>query len=283
MKLTQPKRLIVDDLSGDWKKDSDDVVWAVSDFQENAIAAINGKLTIRENTTSYEEDHVLDHGVRTRIKNPLNVPCRGVFAVRCVGMEIDSGNKATRKLYSLGVPRIDWESSDSNGDTLMITADFPLNHTLPCLLKKATGTESVANNTDTLINDWDTTILTRGSIISESGGTFTVSEPGTYHVVLSCRWTDGVTYTSVQLSIRQNGSNLNWSPYRPTGFTAGPVDQVTAIAKAAAGDTFQGYAYQTNGAAATRNILGSFRNMAIHRLYNDTNPRGRVRLFFYGG
>ncbi len=293
MRLNQAARMITDDLSGDWRKDSESVVSSVSDFQEQAIKAINGKLTIRENTTSWEDDYDLDHGVETRIKNPLDGPCRGVFAVKCVGVELDSGNKPTRKLYSLSVPRIDWEQADSDGKNLLITATFP--RTVSGAVDEVLGPITrLRSNAAALTSPNTLNVCTTTSITLTPGawlvrGAVGFNPAATTNVTLF-RW--GVSATSATLPATDTlavptSGEIRFAQNYSAGFVPGG-DFAFAIpayrVSVATGATLPLFLVASSTfTVSTSAAYGWMEAARVVETYSIPSPRGRVRLFFYGG
>lgn len=285
MKINTPTRLTTDDLSGDWKKDKERVIGAVSDFQEQATRAINGKLCV-ENTVDFADTYDLDHGVETRIKNPLDVPCKGIIALRCVGVELGADKKPTRKLYSLAVPRIDWEKADSDGSNLLVTATYPLtaDHTSSILELTSVATAlPIAPGTATIA--WNSPTTQVGSDLSWASGAginskISVATSARYLVSFCWDW-DTAAAGYREGYIVKNGSTRLVDQALPGGSYAFPTGarSVNLIA----GDYIELLVGHTAAAALGR--AGNLVYFQAQKLRDNTviTARGRVTLYFFGG
>lgn len=156
-----------------------------------------------------------------------------------------------------------------------VTTYFEGRHTEPLLVKRLTSAMAIPNNSATTINTWQTDAtaeVNRGGVISESGGTFTVSEAGSYSVALQLSYQEGVTYTNCQGRLQAAGGNNRFLPQVSAALTDAAWIAFPAIFNLAAGATFVAQGFQTNAAAASRNLLSGNGNtrIAVNRLYNST-------------
>lgn len=277
-RLNLPTRLTSDELVGDWKKDQDTIVGSVSDFQGQAVSLLNGRLST-ENTVHYSDDYDLDHGVETRIKNPLSVPVAGILALKCVGVELDASNKPTRKLYSLGVPRIDWEKADArDGDQLLVTATFPrtmagaIGERVGAVLAFASATSLVSGTLKTVVSmplgvgDWDVS-----GVVALSG------TPSAFTIGLASISADSLTQGAL-------GDAMVNGPTSPNTTAdicfAIPDCNVTVSTAQATRTVFLGARANFTGSVTACGRMSARRQTDS---YSIAAPRGRTTLFFYGG
>jgi hypothetical protein len=281
-KLTSIPRVSRDDLQGapEWM---DQYLQVANEFQEQATNRLNKDLVVAKFF-----DLELTHGEEKPIKNPFDqtIP-NGVSHVACQGVEVDSSGKPTGKLYPLGVARLDWrviQTRPGQPQRLGITAHYDLEHSEPCLIKTKSGNQSINNNTETALTGFDTTTYSRGSVITDNGSVFTVSEAGTYQVHLQLQWAGGgVTYSALETYLNVTGGSAYYlNTFSPVTYGNAPSTVVSGVVRLAAGGSFTPYGYQTNAATAARNVTGGTdgTRIMIHRLHNDSTPRARVRLRF---
>lgn len=288
MKIALSGRLQADALQGDWEESRESLAASIGDLQDNVVKAVNGELTTRDNTTSDYAEYLLQHGVETRIKNPLSrgnktIPVRGLYAVRCVGVEMING-KPTRKLYSLSTPRIDWRIADSSSSILLVTAHYP--PPFGSMTVRRTTDQSINDDSETAIQ-WGSVEYSEGNNTSWSSGSntrITFSAPGRVSVFQQAQF-----YTSAGGTVRQARVLLNGSgePYAkcvmPNGAYAGlaGADEITV----AAGDYIELWVYQNSGGALDILAAGDPDRAAMTARYiaPSSATAGRVTLFFFGG
>lgn len=283
---TIPKRPSRDEFTGDYAQDLDGLLGVIGDAQESLIGAASGIVT------PYFKTSIFKHAAETRVRTPLPIgaKCMAVAVVKAIGTTLTSDGRpstATYALQVLGGPS--WRSlgrTQDNGEVLGITMQYDLAHTQPYLIRTASAVQSIAAaGGDKQLTGWDTTESSRGSVISDNGALFTVSEAGSYLVALLVRFQSGATYTKCEATIRAGGVNHGDS-FVPAPMTDGGYFTCSAVLRLAAGGTFDASCFQDNAAAAARNVLSGAstgRRIAIHRLYNDTAPTGRVTLMYFGG
>lgn len=219
------------------------------------------------------------HGVEVEIDNPFSSLPAG-FQI------IDARSEDGAPLSVIQSAKV---RSIPDTTKLGITVDYDLRHTEPCLVMSASIAQDLVHNTNTLMAGWNTTHLSRGSVISQSAGVFTVSEAGRYLVVFKMRFGTGVTYTFNYVSIRQTAEpllNVNIGEARVAAAqTEAPFLSTSAILDLNAGGTFETRGLQANGSGATY-ATGSSpdgRIIQIYRLHNDSTPTGTVRGILYAG
>lgn len=129
-KLQALRRVSPEDMAGapDWFVDR--FLPFQNDYNEQIYNQVSGGLSATNTVDRYKEVD-LDHGVQTRVSIPrdMKAPVIGVTPVRCIGVELDAGKRPTRKLYALGMPRIDWSISQAR-NIVLVTATFPTGSTL---------------------------------------------------------------------------------------------------------------------------------------------------------
>ncbi len=290
MKLRTPRRLAATDLAGEWEDDSQIVLGAFGEFQDQTTQLLGGNLS-SENTTSTYGAYLLKHGTETRIKNPLaerGLRCQGVYAVRCVGVRIGSDNRPSRELYDLSTPRIDWKTA---GDNLLITAEYDLRHTEPTAELALSANQTITTGGAGTAIQWDSNTISADEVISvENNSEITVSEPGYYVFTGHIAWTANAT-----------GVRLHWFSKNGAGLDSasrGVHQDISAVATSAyfaeagvayslvAGDYVELRAVQTSGGdLAVRGTSGGSGStkMQVFRTRNDSTPTGKVTLFFFGG
>jgi len=239
--------------------------------------ALNGNLTLRDNqyaavvTLGYSGNstQTLTSGTEYTFQNPLKTTPIGFTPIKCI--------KSTGTSMAIS----DCKLNTSRTDGLIgISLGFGTDgHTGPCLIKTASGNLSVTNNTNTVITGWDTTVKSRGSVISTSdNANFLISESGTYSLNVKLTM-ESATYTSVHLYL----SDTAEQPARlflPVAFTDGPILSISSIGSYAAGNMVNAIIFQTNATLATR-IANVLRRIAIHRLFSEEN--GIVTGILWGG
>lgn len=274
-KIALNGRLSLDDMQGTWEKSRETLVTSLGDLQDGVVASVNGGLS-SENTTSTHENYVLTHNTVARIKNPLRVPCVGIHAVRCIGMEM-SGGKPTRKLYALSKPAIDWEPADAAGDTLLVTARFPAPEGSISLVRSTA--QSIAHNDQTQAVSWSSSVYATGAL-SYSTTTITCAKAG----IVSAQYSS--------LFDTAAGGRRQWwlshaSTYRAENIIPVADDYVAASGadevSVSAGDTIKLFAYQNRTAATALDLLASRTRMQVRYVAPPIGTTGKVTLFFYGG
>lgn len=220
------------------------------------------------------------HGVETLIANPYGASSSRFPVAILSHYATDSTTGLVTPIanISISAPRAD--------KRIGITVQYDLAHTQPSLIRTASAVQSIAAaGGDKQLTGWDTTESSRGSVISDNGALFTVSEAGSYLVALLVRFQSGATYTKCEATIRAGGVNHGDS-FVPAPMTDGGYFTCSAVLRLAAGGTFDASCFQDNAAAAARNVLSGAstgRRIAIHRLYNDTLPTAAVKAVFISG
>jgi hypothetical protein len=278
-KLSSIPRLSREDLANapEWV---DQLLAVSNDFQEQATQRINEDLILGQHARGIE----FVHGIERRIRNPYGSDLEGIDAIRCIGIDVDSAGKPNGGTFELDVAGLRWrhiQSRPGEPSLVGVTLLYDLAHTEPMLIRTASATQNVANNTLTDMTGWNTTETSRGAVISDDGTTFTVTEAGTYAITLAAGFTGGSTYSAADVWIDQGGT-ARAENYLPAPFTDGPLLTTSTVLSLAAGGTFKARAFQTNAATATRTLRAN-RRITIHRLCSDETPRGRVTLRFDGG
>lgn len=234
------------------------------------------------------------HGTEKPVANPFGavpVAFHPISAFSLTGSANDLLNFTNLRLTGTqqaiaGQPVLNLSRTDGY---LGITVQYDLQHTQPQLAMLGTTNQSVPNNAaapyTTVI--YESTESSRGSTISYSSGTFSVSEAGSYQIMWSAPWEPGATYTDCETWIRfdPNGTFIDLYGYQQAraALTDANWQSCGALIRMAAGAQFQIKAYQTNAATAARTLRGtataaaSARRININRLYNDTTPTARVR------
>jgi len=269
-----------EDLQGapDWV---DPLLQVSNEFQEQATAQLNRNLL-----TGLLLDYKFVHGVELQIKNPLNDIPEGVKDVRCQGLEVDSAGKTTGKFYDLDVATVRWrtiQTQPGQPQRLGVTVKFDVSHGGQLLEKHRTTDQTIANNTLTTVL-WEATTNTRGSVITESSGSFSVTEAGVYLVSGQVNISGGAL-TAFQAWLEMGGNRFGDTGFFATT-TADALVSTSWPITMAAGDSVKFVAYQANAAVANRTIIGTNTNrarVAVQRIYNATAPVGRVTLRFDGG
>ena len=274
-KIAIKGRLALDDMQGTWEKSRETLVASLGDLQDGVVTAVNGGLS-SENTTSTHENYVLTHNTTIRIKNPLSVPCVGIWAVRCVGLEV-SGGKPTRKLYALSKPEIDWEPADSADDTLLVTARFPAPEGSISLLRSTA--QSIAHNVTTQSVSWSSSVYATGAL-SYSTDTITCAKAGIVQAQYSSLFdTAAGGRRQWWLSHASTNRAENITPVADNYVAASGADEVSV----AAGDTIKLFAFQDRTAATALDLLANRTRMQARYVAPPIGTTGKVTLFFYGG
>lgn len=260
----------------------DTILQTYNDFRRNVTSVLQNGSNVADNSTSGEKQLLLTHNVEVAIANPLKVPVRGVLPVQCQGVVLNTDGSPTSSTYALDMPTISWRPNPLSTDGgVLVKAAYNLNHAQPCLIRTASSVQSIPHGgSGTALTGWNTTAFSRGSVISDDGSIFTVTEAGTYSVAIKIPFSAG-TYTAADVWINVGGVLVS-EDYRPVAFTDLPIINETTIVQLAAGGTFTAFAYHTNAAVAARDVTTA-RRIAIHRLFNDSVPVGRINLLFYGG
>jgi hypothetical protein len=284
VKISNTTRIVREDLPDLPPGEGMDLlIQRINSANEQTTQALMQNLTIADNMNAAFTDPIrLTHGTEVKIKNPLKVRPVAVHAVRSSAV-----NGGTR----YRVENVDWHlingASEKDQQQIGITVNFDLEHTRPCLIKTKSGSQSINNNTETALTGFDTTTYSRGSVITDNGSVFTVSEAGTYQVHLQLQWAGGgVTYSALETYLNVTGGSAYYlNSFSPVTYGNAPATVVSGVVRLAAGGSFTPYGYQTNAATAARNVTGGTdgSRIMIHRLYNDTAPQNDVTFVVYGG
>lgn len=244
---------------------------------------LSNGMTFADNMNAAWVEFEAKHGTEARVANPLNGIPRAFIPVDALTLSALGGRLTGTKQTLITQPLLNTQRTDG---FLGIRVQYDLAHEQPSLIRTASAVQSIAAaGGDKQLTGWDTTESSRGSVISDNGALFTVSEAGSYLVVLLVRFQSGATYTKCEATIRAAGVNHGDS-FVPAPMTDGGYFTCSAILRLAAGGTFDTSVFQDNAAAAARNVLSGAstgRRIAIHRLYNDTTPAARVRGILVGG
>lgn len=271
-----------------------------NNFNEPVARALSRGLTRKDNTPYPTQKYLLQHGMETEITPPLpdGLNCAGVFAMQCEGVSLDGAGKPDGSVYSLSLVSLNWRPSGKATGSVYVTANYDLKHTEPCFIASGAAKSIPSGGADTLFDDWSTVYVNRGGVISQSSGTFTVSEAGLYVAILKIRFPGGVTYIGTNAIVKPlsgtdtpsatsgalNGIKTGDLYWDITNQNQGPYMTVAAPMPLQAGGTFGTYAFQTNGASSPRVIAAGpdARTLAVYRQFNTSAPTGRLNLFFYG-
>lgn len=230
---------------------------------------------IADNMNAALVDMSMTHATECPLSNPLQSRPVGFQPIAAyslttglpVSIESYSGPNLSRTDRLLGI-------------TVGFAVTDPL-HTYP-LLGKTSAAFSVGNNSLTTVTGWSGAQF-RGSVITESAGTWTLTETGSYQIAA---WADyengGGTYTRAYIGLDSGGGTIARSD-GAVAWSAGPALNVGTVYQFAAGATFTVKAYQTNAAVAARSV--NFR-CSVQRIYNDTTytaPTARVLGILWGG
>lgn len=265
---------------------------SVDGWQKNAVPVLNkalleqrqilhGGWTIADNALAKIITLDFVHGQET----PIDIPKK--FGTRALAFQpLEAYNLATGVALAVpSAPRYNRQRADGR---LGVTIDFDLRHTEPCLIKTASAAQSINHATSTDMSGWNTTVKTRGSVITDNGTTFTLAEAGSYLVLLQAQLQQGVSYSEFQIWVDVDGvSFAGGSVDDAVAFSNGPVKRFSTVVPANAGSTLKARAYQTNGLSAPRNLAAGGpgaigKRIEIHRIYNDSTPTGRVTGILWG-
>lgn len=207
----------------------------------------------------------LQHGVPTLIPNPF-APSRQPLAFLNGFAETEDGTRYDIATMRFGTPRTD--------GFVEVTAKYDLRHTEPFYERSNSVPQLITHNSLQLVV-FDTLRSSRGSVVTYSAGTFTVSEAGTYAIGAKVYW-EPATYTQAEFLFTAGGARIA-DVYIPADITSGPVMTAMATAMLQAGATITMSAFHTNAAVANRNLngdttVGRATSIRIARLYNDTTP-----------
>jgi hypothetical protein len=235
-------------------------------------------LTFDENMLAAVVQLPLVHGTEATFDHPGRFRARGFWPLEA---RDSSGNV----LQLDGPPAFNSMPRDASGRTIAgqygVTVRYALSHTEPCLIRTASGNQSIPHGVSTDISGWNTTEFSRGGVITTDGTTFTASEAGTYSVSLGGRF-EGGTYTAVDLWIVQGAQNIG-QHYIVAALGDSPILTTTTVLRLTAGGTFKTRCYQTNGAGVARNFITTDRRISLHRLHNDSTPAATVTGILVGG
>lgn len=261
----------------------DDLISAQNEINRQVIRSFNGQIDISSNTTSGFIDLKMKHGVQYTVRNPLRVPIQGIVPIKAVGLGVNSDGSLTRAVYQIGTPQLQWSPTGKPDGSVYVTSQFDQANTAPYLAKSVTFTVP-SGGAENTITGW-TTEDSRTSIISESSGTWTVLEAGTYIIECFGRFEVGVgSYDRILLGINSTSSPfigvLARTDIQAALTPSGPNVTCSTVYKFPSNAKFVVTSYQQNGVASSRNIPFYAR---VSRLYNDSTPLASVRLLFVGG
>ena len=274
------REALTDAPDGEWL---DQLLENLNQSQRQTIKSLRRGLTTEQNTVSREKELNLAHGIEIPCANPLDVPIRGVYALRCDGLTLDSLGAPTGSVYDLDTPTISWRpnpSSTSGG--VLVKAVYPapvgacrVKTTIDVSIPKGVPTE-IAWNAATQNGDISWVVGTPTKVVCAVAGIVSVGY--------------GLLYDTAAGGYRESAALLNSSAasyyaydLTPGGTYAGVSgnDEITV----AAGDYLTLTAYQNQTAAAALNLLSAINipHFAVRYVAPPSNTVGRVNLFFYGG
>jgi hypothetical protein len=279
-----PKRPSRDEFTGDYAEDLDGLLGVIGDAQEALITAASGVVTPYFRTDYYK------HGTEKRIRTPLPVgmKCTAIAAVKCIGTTMGTDGRPTTATFSCTVENTNWRSlgrTQDNGEVVGVTVQYDLAHTKPVLQMYRSAVQSIpSGGADTTVV-FDTVVRNIGGIISHSSsGVWSVSESGFYQLTLHAPFANAGDYTAIEARWFINGAVVPISTFMLAAFTGMGTFECSGQYPLSSTDTVTAQVYQTNGAAAARNLSNGSGGVraSISRLYNDTLPTARVTLMFFG-
>ncbi len=281
-KLSSLPRISREDLQGApaWV---DPLLQASNEFQEQATAQINRNLL-----TGVLGDYKFVHGAELQIKNPLGDIPKGISAVRCQGLEVDSSGKTTGKFYDLDVDTLRWRAVQTQpGQPQRIGVTVLFSPPFGSIDVQRTSNFSVAYNSATAMQ-WTSVLKQYGTTLSWSSGANTkVTCSAAGRVSVS---TDLVLYDTAAGGWRETYWKKNGAaPVYGYDLTPGGVYAATSGSgevDVSVGDYFELYLFQNQTAAVALNALASSANPIqgiIRYISPPSTATGRVTLRFDGG
>ncbi len=285
-RLSSVSRLSLEDFPGapSW---FEQFLQQYNDLAEDVIGRVNGGIDL-SNTRWRFKDVVLDEDSETSIGDPLadlKIRPKAIIAVAAQGIDVGTDGRSGRGVYDIGLPQISWRMSGKRAGECLVTANYPLDHTKQLREMSRSSDLSIAQATPTVVT-WNNTVTSRGSVITHSSGTFTVSEAGSY-LVTFCGQFESATYTYQSLWIETTGG-VRWGVVGSASYTGFTQLSTAWPVKLAAGATFTAVVYQTNVVPAARNFHGgtgvndNIARVSVNRMFNDSIPRAAVRLLIMG-
>ncbi len=252
-------------------------------FVRQTVKAFRRGITTEDNTPNTEKVLNLTHDVEVEVANPMDVPVKGIYALQCEGLTLDSMGAPTGAVYSLNKPHISWRPTGKESGSVYVKATYDLNHTGESMEMTRTTDQELSSGEEGPVI-WTSTEHSIGSGITHSGGTFTCAEAGVYLVTFQVHINGGnfiIAEAWIQSNSKRYGQEYNGDP-SIEAFLRNMSFPITV----SAGGTIYCVVYQDDGALGIRYIDGTSLNKArvsVQRLYNATVPVGRINLFFYGG
>ncbi len=277
MSLSSLRRISREDLQGApaWV---DPLLTAQNEFQEEATASLGRDLLVGRFA-----DYELVHGVESPpIKCPIGKIPRGISAVQCRGITVNSAGKSTGLMYTLGVARLDWrplQSKPNEPPRVAVTAYFA----------PPAGDITVTRITDQVVADnTNTAISFTASEYMFGGLSWTIGTPtkvicasaGRVEICYHYLW--DANATGIRQSYVYDGGAVNnaYSADDPGAdiISLGRTDMISV----AAGGFLEVIMYQNSGAPLS--MLGATRAAFSARyVAPPVGTRGRVTLRFDGG
>ena len=183
----------------------------------------------------------------------------------------------TAALPVVGEPVINYNRADKKDGWYGITFSFERNHTYPYLQKTIAQSLGSGVGPAALTTTWGSAV-SQGSVITESGGTWSVSEAGNYLISAFLNFENGgagYTREYFDFSGISNAPQFDWQGASSTIDTT-----LSFVAPLTAGQTFQARLLQVNGGAAARapQVI-----MSVQRLYNSNSYSALVTGILWGG
>lgn len=240
--------------------------------------ALSGNLTIADNAYAAivtlgqlgnNTSQTLVHGTEYLLQNPLPTKPVGFTPIYA----FDSNRTA------IEIPNCMLNLARTDG-LLGLTVNFERSHAAPYLAKTASFLVPNGGG-ESIVTGW-TTEDSRGSVISESSGTWTVSEAGVYNITAWVNYGSiGASYTRNFMSLIVVSPSVNLARSDIDALLVnGAALNLSSNYKFAAGGQFRVTAFQTNAALASRTVPWALR---VNRLYNDAPYAANVTGILWGG
>lgn len=247
------------------------IVDGYNQTQQQLVSAFKRGLTSKQNTVDGEKSLDLQHGVEIPCSNPLDVPIRGVYPIRCDGLVLDSAGAPTRSVYPLDMPQISWrpnQNSDNGG-----------------ILVKAKYQESIGERIGSIVLRASAVVISTAAAKDVTSITLT---PGTWDLTGVIGFKGLTTATSILAEITTTSNAAPSSAIEGDNLfelgVASANDGYVAIPSYRVTVTTSTTYYLTAYAAFTASSSpGAYGRLSAIRAAIDPSVTGRVNLFFYGG
>lgn len=259
-------------------------VWSDGDALPKVLfdlkSMLGNGLTFRDNQNAAVITFDAQHGVETRVTNPLKCTPIAFYPHGAVSLTAIGGvsNNVARKIDSL--PVLNLTRTDG---FLGITVNFDLAHTTPYVALSATANQSIPNAAAPPYTAmaFDTVSLSVGSVATWAASLstrVTVSEAGRYAINATVPFdTSDDGYRQAWIS--KNGSGVYGQALVPGGSYA--FLNLSCVVSMTAGDYVQVIAYQNSGGSL--NLNGGNGALSLNRLSSAESPYGRVTGLLVGG